>query len=86
MCKPSQPAPAKTTHPASGANITSASQDQDKRTPPARGMKAPEIVDEEDILEDDPLNVKASGLDRLRINLTSPASRLSASSAGVQTG
>ena len=55
--------------------------------PPKRGMKTAEIVEAKDTsVEEDTLDVKSSGLDKLRIDLTGPAAGMSASDAGVQVG
>ena len=55
--------------------------------PPKRGMKTAEIAEAKDTsAEEDTLNVKSSGLDKLRIDLTGPAADMNANDAGVQVG
>lgn len=55
--------------------------------PPKKGLKAAEIADVEAVSpEGDTLAAKSSGLEKLRIALTSPAANLDKDGAGVQTG
>ena len=55
--------------------------------PPKTGMDAAEIADVDAVTAaEDDVVAKASGLDKLRIALTTPAANLQPGAAGVQTG